>query len=72
VNDGVERSLFNLPSADPTPADSLPSPEEVEQARTPAGGWTKQQLARWGVARPPPKGWRSDLERRYRQAYRSP
>ena len=63
VDDGVEQPLFNLPSADPTPAGSLPSPKEIDQARTPAGGRTKQQLARWGVAWPPPKGWRNDLER---------
>jgi hypothetical protein len=72
VDDGVEQPLFNLPSADPTPVDSLPSLEEIEQARTPAGGWAKQQLGRWGVAWPPPKGWRHDLERRYQQAHRSP
>jgi hypothetical protein len=27
----------------------LPSPEEVEAARTPAGGWKRDQLAVWGV-----------------------
>jgi len=42
VDDGVEEPLFYLPSADPPPADSLPS-----------------------------KGWRHDLEQRYRQAHRS-
>lgn len=31
--------------------------EEIEAARTPAGGWTKAQLAQWGVPWPPPKGW---------------
>ena len=35
-------------TSDPTPAESLPSPEEIEQARRPAGGWTKQQLAHGG------------------------
>jgi hypothetical protein len=72
VDDGVEQPLFNLTSEEPMPADSLPSPQEIEPARTPAGGWTKQQLARWGVAWLPPKGWRHDLEQRYRQAHRSP
>ena len=48
-------------SEDPT----LPSPEEVEAARTERGGWTKETLAAWGVPWPPPKGWKKDLERRY-------
>lgn len=30
---------------------------DVMAARTAAGGWTKEQLAQWGVAWPPPKGW---------------
>jgi hypothetical protein len=36
--------------------------EEIEAARTPKGGWTKSQLAEWGVPWPPPKGWRAKLE----------
>jgi hypothetical protein len=40
---------------------SLPSPEDIEAARTPAGGWTKAQLERWGVPWPPPRGWRRYL-----------
>ena len=47
----------------------VPSPDEVLQARTPAGGWTRQQLAEWGVPWPPPKGWRRDLEERYAEAH---
>lgn len=35
--------------------------EEIEAARTPAGGWTKDQLAQWGVPWPPPKGWKRKL-----------
>ena len=27
----------------------IPSPTEIEARRTPAGGWTKAQLAQWGV-----------------------
>ena len=30
---------------------------EIAEARTPAGGWTKEQLAAWGVPWPPSKGW---------------
>ena len=43
-----------------------PSPEEVAAACKGPGGWTKPQLARWGVPYPPPKGWRAELARRHR------
>ena len=43
-----------------------PSPEEVAAACKGPGGWTKAQLAKWGVRYPPPKGWRAELERRHR------
>lgn len=42
-----------------------PSPEQIEAARTPAGGWTRTTLASWGVPWPPPKGWRDGLRRSY-------
>ncbi len=38
--------------------------EQIEAARTPKGGWTRKQLAEWGVAWPPPKGWRKKLTQR--------
>lgn len=44
---------------------TMVSPQEIEEARTPAGGWTKQQLAAWGVEWPPAKGWKDDLVRRF-------
>lgn len=34
---------------------------EVDQARTPRGGWTRDQLAKWGVPWPPPAGWKREL-----------
>ncbi|WP_328929954.1 hypothetical protein OG429_38870 [Streptomyces sp. NBC_00190] len=37
----------------------LPSPEEVEAARSPKGGYSRAQLAAWGVPWPPPKGWKA-------------
>lgn len=46
----------------------LPSPEEAEAARTPAGGWTRDQLAAWGVPWPPPKGWKDELAERWQAA----
>ena len=38
-----------------------PTAAEIEAARTPAGGWTRDQLAQWGVPWPPPKGWKRAL-----------
>ena len=35
---------------------------EIASARSPAGGWTRQQLAQWRVAWPPEKGWRTKLQ----------
>ena len=37
--------------------------EEVEAGRSPAGGFTKKQLASWGVPWPPPAGWLHALMR---------
>jgi hypothetical protein len=42
-----------------------PSPKEVEAAKSPAGGWSKKQLAAWGVEWPPQSGWRRELERQW-------
>jgi hypothetical protein len=44
---------------EPEPPDPLA--DEIEEAKTPAGGWTKAQLAKWGIPWPPPKGWRKRL-----------
>lgn len=38
--------------------------QEIEAAWTPAGGWTRQQLAAWGLPWPPPRGWKDELLRR--------
>lgn len=46
----------------------LPSPEEIEAARTPAGGWKRGQLAEWGVPWPPLKGWKGELIERWEVA----
>ena len=35
--------------------------EEIESARLPSGGWSKETLAQWGVSWPPPKGWKRKL-----------
>jgi hypothetical protein len=39
------------------------SEEQIEAGRSPKGGWTREQLARWGVPWPPPPGWRQALLR---------
>lgn len=42
-----------------------PSPQEVIEKMSAAGGWTAVQLAAWGIAWPPKKGWRDELRRRW-------
>lgn len=44
---------------------SVPSPAEVTRAKTKRGGWTRTQLAAWGVPWPPKKGWRAALTEIY-------
>jgi hypothetical protein len=39
----------------------MPTEKEIEEAKTSAGGWTRETLARWGVSWPPPKGWKKAL-----------
>ncbi len=50
---------------DATTKPVTPSPREVEAAKTPAGGWTRRTLARWGVPWTPPKGWKAELRRKW-------
>jgi hypothetical protein len=33
------------------------SSEEIERQRTPAGGFTKKTLEKWGILWPPQEGW---------------
>ena len=33
----------------------------ILDAQTRKGGWTKKQLAQWGIPWPPPRGWKSRL-----------
>jgi hypothetical protein len=47
-----------------------PSPQEVEAAKTERGGWTRKQLAEWGVPWPPPKGWKAALLERWKRENR--
>jgi hypothetical protein len=35
--------------------------EEIDGAKSEAGGWKKATLAQWGVPWPPPKGWKEML-----------
>lgn len=47
----------------------MPSPEEVDAARSAAGGWTRAQLAAWGVPWPPPSRWRYELAARWHEVH---
>jgi hypothetical protein len=40
---------------------------EIDAARSSQGGWTREQLAEWGVSWPPPRGWRKRLTRQERR-----
>lgn len=72
-------TVYRLPAASPRKRGASPSPvpgpskmgphmqktaQEIESARTEAGGWTKKTLASWGIPWPPPRGWRAALEGR--------
>lgn len=35
--------------------------EEIEAGKSPKGGFTRDQLEKWGVPWPPPKGWKRKL-----------
>jgi len=48
----------------------MPTAAEIEAGRTKRGGWTRKQLAKWGVSWPPPKGWRRRLEQEKRASPR--
>jgi hypothetical protein len=41
---------------------------EINAARSPNGGWTRETLAGWGIPWPPPRGWRRKLLRETDQA----
>lgn len=35
--------------------------DDIEAAKTPRGGWTRQQIEAWGLTWPPRKGWKYRL-----------
>ena len=41
---------------------TIPTLIEIENARTDRGGFTRAQLASWGISWPPPKGWLEALK----------
>lgn len=45
------------------PGTRIPTEDEIEAGKSQRGGWTRAQLAEWGVPWPPPKGWRARLLR---------
>lgn len=46
------------------------SPEQIEAAKTPKGGWKAKQLAEWGITWPAPQGWRAKLVANYEASQR--
>jgi hypothetical protein len=46
----------------------LPSPKEIELNKTAKGGWTRITLESWGVPWPPRKGWKKELEEKFRKS----
>jgi hypothetical protein len=40
-----------------------PTRQEIDAARSKRGGWTRAQLAEWGVPWPPPRRWKRRLLR---------
>jgi hypothetical protein len=57
---------------DEAPRVYVPSPAEVAAKSTNNMGFTRAQLAEWGVPWPPPKGWRRRLENKYRRIHGAP
>lgn len=39
----------------------MPTAQEIEDAKTPKGAWTRKTLEGWGVKWPPKKGWKDRL-----------
>lgn len=64
LEDGFRRAVEIDDDDDGRRGIAPPTPEMVEQMKTARGGWTKAQLAEWGVQWPPPKGWRKELAAR--------
>jgi hypothetical protein len=46
--------MFDVPTAK---GKIMPTLDEIMAVRTPQGGWTRKQLAEWGVSWPPKQGW---------------
>ena len=42
-----------------------PSPQEIQEAKTKRGGWKRKTLESWGIAWPPYKGWKKELESKW-------
>lgn len=38
-----------------------PANEAIDSKATPKGGYTKKQLAEWGISWPPPRGWKRKI-----------
>lgn len=63
-----EETEVPRPGRDWTPIEPVPTAEQIVASMTPRGAWTRDTLRGWGVPWPPPRGWRSRLERLSRDA----
>lgn len=48
----------------------IPSPSEIEAAKSPAGGWSRETLEGWGLPWPAPRGWRRQLKKRWWEMFK--
>ena len=70
LHDGIIMEGPNKFSIKLTVHNPYPTLEEIENSKSANGGYTKAQLAQWGISWPPEKGWLSNLKKqaRIRQA----
>ncbi len=60
--DPTKYTLADIVRALVPPRVTIPTPEQIEAAKTSRGGFTRSTLESWGIPWPPPKGWREALE----------
>lgn len=68
ASDQASRKLKAAPKKNGNSLDQITmavSDAEIIAAMTPKGGWKAAQLKKWGVAWPPPTGWRKKLVDNY-------
>jgi hypothetical protein len=68
----IQSDVIELLNKISIPTEYVPSAvltdADIERGKSARGGFTRKQLARWGVSWPPPKGWRRKLTGRSRSS----